>query len=79
MPEEDVIDAQQIVSECVHVERANKVKNFHIFDRTIPLSLVGSKGGTTPEITICSCHNFSPLSFVQIPLISTCCLLCVLM
>ena len=27
---------------------------------------------------ICSCHNFSPLSSVQILLIPTCCLLCVL-
>ena len=38
--------------------------------------------GTTPEITkiwthICSCHNFSPLSSVQILLIPACCLLCV--
>ena len=27
---------------------------------------------------ICSCHNFSPLSSVQILLIPACCLLCVL-
>ena len=42
-----------------------------------------ASGGTTPEtneigIHICSCHNFFPLSSVQILLIPACCLLCVL-
>ena len=41
------------------------------------------KGGTGPETIeigthICSCHNFPPLSSVQILLIPACCLLCVL-
>ena len=40
-------------------------------------------GGTTPETNeivtnICSCHNFFPLSSVQILFIPACCLLCVL-
>ena len=43
MTSEDVIQTQQIASERIHVERAiNKVKNFHIFDQVIPLSLSGS-------------------------------------
>ena len=41
------------------------------------------KGGTTPETTeisthICSCHNFFPLSSLQILLTPACCLLCAL-
>ena len=41
------------------------------------------KGGTIPETNeivthICSCHNFFPLSSVQIIVIPACCLLCVL-
>ena len=41
------------------------------------------QGGPTPETNeivtlICSCHNFSPLSSVQILFIPACCLLCVL-
>ena len=40
-------------------------------------------GGTLPETNeivthICSCHNFFPLSSVQILFIPACCLLCVL-
>ena len=40
-------------------------------------------GGVLPETNeivthICSCHNFSPLSSVQIIIIPACCLLCVL-
>ena len=40
-------------------------------------------GGTTPETNeivtlICGCHNFFPLSSVQILYIPACCLLCVL-
>ena len=40
-------------------------------------------GGTIPktneiEKNICSCHNFFPLSSVQIIFIPACCLLCVL-
>ena len=41
------------------------------------------QGGSTPETNeivtlICSCHNFFPLSSVQILFIPACCLLCVL-
>ena len=40
-------------------------------------------GGTIPKTNeivknICSCHNFPPLSSVQIIIIPACCLLCVL-
>ena len=41
------------------------------------------RGGTIPKTNeivtnICSCHNFFPLSSVQIIIIPACCLLCVL-
>ena len=44
---------------------------------------IANNGGTIPETNeivthICSCHNFFPLSSVQILLIPACCLLCVL-
>ena len=40
---EDVFHTQQIASERIHVERAiKKIKNFHIFDRPIPLSMFGT-------------------------------------
>lgn len=43
MPASDVLQTQQIAAERIHVERAiNKIKNFHIFDQIIPLSLAGS-------------------------------------
>ena len=39
----EVIATQEIASERIHVKRAiNKVKNFHIFNQVIPLSLAGS-------------------------------------
>ena len=42
MSAEDVVRTQQIASWRIHVERAiNKIKNFHIWDGVIPLSLVG--------------------------------------
>ena len=49
----------------------------------IPQNPSGLKGGTLPETNeivthICSCHNFFPLSSVQILFIPACCLLCVL-
>ena len=45
--------------------------------------LKGRGGGGLPETNeivthICSCHNFFPLSSVQIIIIPACCLLCVL-
>lgn len=40
MSSEDVLETQEIAAQRIHVERAiNKIKNFHIFDRVIPLSL----------------------------------------
>ena len=40
MSEEDVVRTQQIASLRIHVERAiNKIKNYHIWDGVIPLSL----------------------------------------
>lgn len=42
MPAEDVIKTQEIASLRIHVERAiNKIKNFHIFDRVVPLHQFG--------------------------------------
>ena len=42
MPSEDVIKTQEIAGLRIHVERAiNKIKNFHIFDRVIPLHQFG--------------------------------------
>ena len=39
----DVLKTQSIAAERIHVERLiNKVKNFHIFDQIIPISLFGS-------------------------------------
>lgn len=43
MPANDVLQTQQIAAERIHVEGAiNKIKNFHIFDQIIPVSLAGS-------------------------------------
>ena len=43
MPANDVLQTQQIAAERIHVERTiNKIKNFHIFDQIIPISLAGS-------------------------------------
>ena len=42
MPAEDVVKTQEIASLRIHVERAiNKIKNFHIWDGVVPLSLFG--------------------------------------
>lgn len=42
MPAEDVIKTEEIASLRIHVERAiNKIKNFHIFDRVVPLHQFG--------------------------------------
>lgn len=42
MPSEDVVRTQEIASLRIHVERAiNKVKNFHFFDRVVPLHQFG--------------------------------------
>ena len=52
----------------------------HVESSCIKMSI---KGGALPETNeivthICSCHNFFPLSSVQILFIPACCLLCVL-
>lgn len=42
MPAEDVVKTQEIASLRIHIERAiNKIKNFHIWDRIIPLHQFG--------------------------------------
>ena len=42
MPAEDVVKTQEIASLRIHIERAiNKIKNFHIWDRVIPLHQIG--------------------------------------
>ena len=42
MPAEDVVKTQEIASLRIHVERAiNKIKNFHIWDSVVSLSLFG--------------------------------------
>ena len=43
MTGEETIHTQEIANERIHIERAiNKIKNFHIFDRPIALSMWGS-------------------------------------
>ena len=43
MSADDVVHTQEVASQRIHIERAiNKVKNFHIFDRPVPLSMLGS-------------------------------------
>ena len=42
MAAEDVVKTQELASLRIHVERAiNKIKNFHIWDRVIPLHQMG--------------------------------------
>jgi len=42
MPAEDVAKTQNIASLIIHAERTiNKIKNFHIWDGVLPLSLFG--------------------------------------
>jgi hypothetical protein len=42
MPAEDVVKTQEIASLRIHIERAiNKIKNFHIWDKVIPLHQFG--------------------------------------
>ena len=67
---------------CVHTSHKNLKSHDLNFLHSIQTPLV-FQGGTTPETNeivtnICSCHNFSPLSSVQILFIPACCLLCVL-
>ena len=43
LSEEEVVQTQQIASERIHVERMiQRLKTYHIFDRVIPLSMMGS-------------------------------------
>lgn len=61
MSPEDVIKTQQIASVRIHVERAiNKIKNFHMWDRVIPLSMFGL---VNQMWSICSflCNTHDPL------------------
>ena len=42
MPAEDVVKTQEIASLRIHIERAiNKIKNFHIWGKVIPLHQIG--------------------------------------
>ena len=52
LSEEEVIITQQIASERIHVERMiQRLKTYHIFDRVIPLSMMGS---LNQIITVCA-------------------------
>ena len=43
LTEKEVIKSQQIANERIHVERMiQRLKCFHIFDRVIPLQMIGS-------------------------------------
>ena len=43
LSKEEVVQTQQIASERIHVERMiQRLKTYHIFDRVIPLSMMGS-------------------------------------
>ncbi|XP_065667766.1 uncharacterized protein LOC136088048 [Hydra vulgaris] len=49
--ETEVIQSQQIASERIHVERMiQRLKCFHIFDRVIPLNMIGS---LNQIVTVC--------------------------
>ena len=49
--EKEVVASQQISSERIHVERMiQRLKCYHIFDRTIPLNMMGS---LNQIVTIC--------------------------
>ena len=42
IPAEDVVQTQEIANLRIHIERAiNKIKNFHIWDRVVPLHQIG--------------------------------------
>ena len=50
--EEEVIKSQQIANEGIHVERMiQRLKYFHIFDKVIPLQMIGS---LNQVITVCA-------------------------
>ena len=59
--EEEVIKSQQIANERVHVERMiQRLKCFHVFDRVIPLQMIGS---LNQIITVCAllCNFQEPI------------------
>ena len=52
LSEAEVIQSQQIASERIHVERMiQRLKTYHIFDRVIPMSMMGS---LNQIITVCA-------------------------
>ena len=63
----------------MHVSMLNYVSSYLLMSAR-ELCLPGGTILKTNEIVknICSCHNFFPLSSVQIIIIPACCLLCVL-
>ncbi len=63
MSADEVFQTQMVASERIHIERAiNKVKNFHIFDRPIPMSTYSS---VNQMWTVCAL-----LTLFQRPIIS---------
>lgn len=53
---EEVIDTQQIASERIHVERMiQRLKCYHIFDRVIPITMMGSLNTHINKIYVCTC------------------------
>ena len=63
MSKAEVYHTQQVASERIHIERAiNKVKNFHIFDSCIPMSMTGT---VNQMWTVCAL-----LTLFQRPIIS---------
>ena len=60
---QDVIKTQEIASVRIHIERAiNKVKNFHIWDSVVPLSLF-AYGVVNQMWSVCAflCNMHDPL------------------
>lgn len=67
MSADDVIRTQEIASERIHVERAiNKIKNFHIFDQVIPLSLAGS---INQIWTVCALLTLFQNPIISVPML----------
>ena len=59
--EEEVIKSQQIANECTHHKRMiQRLKCFHIFDRVMPLQMIGS---LNQIITVCAllCNFQEPI------------------
>ena len=54
MAVEDVVKTQEIASLQIHVESAfNKIKNFHLWDRVVPLHQMGIVNQMWPACAYC--------------------------